>query len=88
MRLEAAHLDKVELGSNTAGPPVLSGLAVLYTTYHEDQELKDRLASKDFDEHIFSAGFGIVLFDILQVDVAASYGELITEGTLSVVYRF
>jgi long-subunit fatty acid transport protein len=57
-------------------------------TSPEDQELKDRLASKDFDEHIFSAGFGTVLFDILQVDVAASYGELITEGTLSVVYRF
>lgn len=57
-------------------------------TSQEDQDLKDRLASKDFDEHIFSAGFGTVLFDILQVDVAASYSELITEGTLSVVYRF
>ncbi len=57
-------------------------------TSPEDQEMKDWLANKDFDEHIFSAGFGTVLFDILQVDVAASYSELITEGTLSVVYRF
>jgi len=57
-------------------------------TDSEDQALKDRLANKDYDEHIYSAGFGTVLFDILQVDVAASYSELITEGTLSVVYRF
>jgi long-subunit fatty acid transport protein len=57
-------------------------------TSPDDQALKDRLANKDYDEHIFSAGFGTVLFDILQVDVAASYSELITEGTISVVYRF
>ena len=57
-------------------------------TSPDDQELKDRLDRKDDDEHIFSAGFGTVLFDILQVDVAGSYSEFITEGTLSVVYRF
>ena len=54
----------------------------------ETQELKDRLAQRDVDEHIVSAGLGIVLFDTVQVDVAGSYGELITEGTLSLVYRF
>jgi long-subunit fatty acid transport protein len=57
-------------------------------TSPDDQELKDRLDSKDDDEHIFSAGFGTVLFDTLQVDVAGSYSEFIAEGTLSFVYRF
>jgi long-subunit fatty acid transport protein len=57
-------------------------------TSQDDQALKDRLDSKDYDEHIFSAGFGAVLFDTLQLDVAGSYSTLITEGTLSVVYRY
>ncbi len=57
-------------------------------TSPDDLELKNRLDSKDDDEHIFSAGFGTVLFDILQVDVAGSYSEFIAEGSLSVVYRF
>ena len=57
-------------------------------TSPDDQELKDRLDQKDDDEHIFSAGFGTVLFDILQIDVAGSYSEFISEGTVSIVYRF
>ena len=57
-------------------------------TSYEDQALKDRLDSKDYNEHIVSAGFGTVLFDTLQVDVAGSFSKLISEGTLSVVYRY
>jgi long-subunit fatty acid transport protein len=57
-------------------------------TSPDDQQIKDRLDQKDDDEHVISAGFGTVLFDTLQVDVAGSHSEFITEGTLSVVYRF
>jgi long-subunit fatty acid transport protein len=57
-------------------------------TSPDDQELKDRLDSKDDDEHILSAGFGTVLFNTLQFDVAGSYSEFIAEATVSIVYRF
>lgn len=42
----------------------------------------------DDDDHIFSLGFGAVLTEKLQLDVAAAAGEYIKEGSLSIVYRF
>jgi long-subunit fatty acid transport protein len=53
-----------------------------------DASLRERLQDRGDDEHIFSAGFGFVVYQNLQIDLAASYGEYITEGTLSAVYRF
>jgi long-subunit fatty acid transport protein len=53
-----------------------------------DASLRQRLQDRGDDEHIFSAGFGLVILQNLQVDLAASYGDYITEGTLSAVYRF
>ena len=43
---------------------------------------------KDNDGHIGSLGVGFLVNPNLQVDLAASYGELATEGIVSVVYRF
>ena len=40
------------------------------------------------DDHIFSLGFGVVLFGNVQMDFAASKGKLIEEYTTSFVYRF
>lgn len=45
------------------------------------------LREKGEDEHIFSLGFGAV-FENIQVDVAGSWGDYISEYTLSFVYRF
>jgi len=42
----------------------------------------------DDDDHIFSLGFGAVLSENLQIDVAAGAGKFIKEGSLSLVYRF
>ena len=42
----------------------------------------------DDDDHIFSLGFGAVLTQKFQIDVAAAAGEYIKEGSLSIVYRF
>ena len=40
------------------------------------------------DENIFSGGFGMVLKETIQLDVAAMIGELTEEYTMSVVYRY
>lgn len=42
----------------------------------------------DDHDHIFSLGFGAVLTENLQIDVAAGAGKFIKEGCLSLVYRF
>jgi len=42
----------------------------------------------DDDDHIFSIGFGAVLTEKFQIDVAAAAGQYIKEGSLSIVYRF
>jgi len=42
----------------------------------------------DDHDHIFSLGFGAVLTEKFQIDVAAAAGEYIKEGSLSIVYRF
>lgn len=40
------------------------------------------------DDHIYSLGFGAVIFENLQLDIAGNYGDLAQEGYLSLVYRF
>ncbi|MDY6791627.1 MAG: outer membrane protein transport protein [Thermodesulfobacteriota bacterium] len=42
----------------------------------------------DDDDHIFSLGFGVVLTEKFQLDLAAGAGQYIKEGSLSMVYRF
>jgi long-chain fatty acid transport protein len=42
----------------------------------------------DDHDHIFSLGFGAVLTEKFQIDVAAAAGQYIKEGSLSIVYRF
>jgi len=42
----------------------------------------------DDHDHIFSVGFGAVLTQKFQIDVAAAAGQYIKEGSLSIVYRF
>lgn len=42
----------------------------------------------DDHDHIFSLGFGAVLTEKFQIDVAAAAGKYIKEGSLSIVYRF
>jgi len=42
----------------------------------------------DDHDHIFSLGFGAVLTEKFQLDVAAAAGQYIKEGSLSIVYRF
>jgi len=42
----------------------------------------------DDHDHIFSLGFGAVLTQKFQIDVAAAAGQYIKEGSLSIVYRF
>ena len=42
----------------------------------------------DDHDHIFSLGFGAVLTQKFQIDVAVAAGEYIKEGSLSIVYRF
>ncbi len=39
------------------------------------------------NDNIYTCGIGTVLSENLQVDIAGSFGELITEGYLSLVYR-
>lgn len=43
---------------------------------------------KGDDDHIFSAGVGFLATDNVQIDLAATYGDLVKEGYLSLVYRF
>jgi len=59
---------------------------VIYTGTDPDQI--NRFQERDDDEHIVSAGFGFVIDNNLQLDLAAVYGQYITEGVLSAVYRF
>jgi long-subunit fatty acid transport protein len=40
------------------------------------------------DDNIVSAGVGLVLSENVQLDIAALFGSLNTEGVLSMVYRF
>ena len=42
----------------------------------------------DDHDHIFSLGFGAVLTEKFQLDLAAAAGKYIKEGSLSIVYRF
>ncbi len=42
----------------------------------------------DDDDHIFSIGFGAVLTEKFQIDVAAAAGQYIKTGSMSIVYRF
>jgi long-subunit fatty acid transport protein len=42
----------------------------------------------DDHDHIFSLGFGAVLTEKFQLDIAAAAGQYIKEGSLSIVYRF
>ena len=42
----------------------------------------------DDHDHIFSLGFGAVLTEKFQIDVAAAAGKYIKTGSLSIVYRF
>lgn len=42
----------------------------------------------DSDETLTTAGFGLVLMDSFQIDVAAQFGGNVDAGILSMVYRF
>jgi long-chain fatty acid transport protein len=53
-----------------------------------DPDFRRLLPERDDDDHIFSLGLGAVLFENLQIDVAGSMGDFVTEGILSLVYRF
>jgi len=53
-----------------------------------DADFRQLLKDRDDHEHIFSLGFGAVLLENLQLDMAVCASEFITEGSLSIVYRF
>lgn len=54
----------------------------------DDPDMIRLFGEADDDDHIFSLGFGAVLTDKFQLDVAAAAGKYVKEGSLSIVYRF
>lgn len=48
----------------------------------------NEILSEGDDEHIFSAGFGLVVSGNMQIDVAGAMGNRIKEYSASIVYRF
>ncbi len=61
----------------------------LYYVGTDDLDMIRLFGDKGDDhDHIFSLGFGAVLSEKLQIDVAAAAGKYIKEGSLSIVYRF
>ena len=61
----------------------------LYYVGTDEPDLIQLFGDKGDDhDHIFSLGFGVVLTEKFQIDVAAAAGEYIKEGSLSIVYRF
>jgi long-subunit fatty acid transport protein len=56
---------------------------------YEGPKIDEQFSSPEGeDDHIFSLGFGAVLFEDVQVDLAASFGDYEKEYTASFVYRF
>ena len=53
-----------------------------------DPDFRRDFGEADDDDHIFSLGFGAALTEKFQLDVAATAGKYIEEGSLSIVYRF
>jgi len=53
-----------------------------------DPTFRREFGEAEDDDHIFSLGFGAVLTEKFQLDVAAAAGQYIKEGSLSIVYRF
>lgn len=61
----------------------------LYYVGTDDPDLIQLFGNKGDDhDHIFSLGFGAVLTEKFQIDIAAAAGKYIKEGSLSIVYRF
>lgn len=58
------------------------------TESHPDYAMFRDIYPKGETEHIYSLGFGTLLSDNVQIDLAGTFGDLIEEGTLSLVYRF
>lgn len=61
--------------------------AQLVVTASGDPDFDNNDWSRD-DDNIFSAGLGLVLSENVQLDIAAMFGSLTTEGVFSLVYRF
>ena len=61
---------------------------VYYTGTDPNMAATGQYLTRDKDDHIGSLGVGFLVSPALQVDLAASYGRLATEGIVSLVYRF
>jgi len=60
----------------------------IYYTGDISQFGPGQFIQKGKDDHIGSLGLGFLVNDNLQIDLAGSYGDLSTEGIVSLVYRF
>jgi long-subunit fatty acid transport protein len=58
------------------------------TESHPDYATFNNIYPEGETEHIYSLGFGALLSDNVQIDLAGTFGDLIKEGTMSLVYRF
>ncbi|MBU0481576.1 MAG: outer membrane protein transport protein [Proteobacteria bacterium] len=70
-----------------ASTPIALRCGYFFRPNHSAREISSGMDTGGTDDNIYTVGVGAVLSENLQVDVSGSFGDLVNEGSFSLVYR-